>query len=135
MSLSRPESQHCASSTPRSTSWNDRGRRSAKRHVRSHGYRTPSPSKKPSPQTYRTRNMYHAGVFVDNLAELPPAIDEKMRRIQGIESWEERVAAPVDELQSATHLIGTSSHVSGWIAKECASVCLRAIGRSARTAW
>lgn len=50
------------------------------------GSRTPSPSKRPSPQTYRTRNMYHAGVFVDNLADLPPAIDDEVRRILGIES-------------------------------------------------
>lgn len=90
--------------TPRSASWNDRGRRSAKRHARSCGSRTPSPSKKPSPQTYRTRNMYHAGVFVDNLADLPPAIDEEVRRILGIKSWEDRVEALLDGPQAAAHL-------------------------------
>jgi hypothetical protein len=95
--------------TPRSNSLNDRGRRSAKRHARSYGSRTPSPSKKPSPQTYRTRNMYHAGVFVDNLAELPPAIDEEVRRILRIESWEDQVAAPVGEPRSATHLAPLAS--------------------------
>ncbi|RYN74759.1 hypothetical protein AA0119_g12100 [Alternaria tenuissima] len=40
--------------------------------------------------------MYHAGVFVDNLAELPPAIDAEVRRILRIESWEDRVAAQVN---------------------------------------
>jgi hypothetical protein len=40
--------------------------------------------------------MYHAGFFVDNLADLPPAIDE-VRRILGIESWEDRVEATVYE--------------------------------------
>ncbi|KAF1995250.1 hypothetical protein P154DRAFT_474609 [Amniculicola lignicola CBS 123094] len=92
--------------TPRSASFNDRGRRSTKRHARSHGSRTPSPSKRPSPQTYRTRNMYHAGVFVDNLADLPPAIDDEVRRILGIESWEDRVEATVDEPQAAAYLTG-----------------------------
>jgi hypothetical protein len=53
--------------------------------------------------------MYHAGVFVDNLAELPPTVDEEVRRILGIESWEDRVAAPVGELQMATHLTGLAS--------------------------
>jgi hypothetical protein len=49
--------------------------------------------------------MYHAGVFVDNLAELPPAIDAEVRRILGIESWEDRVAVP-GELRTETHLTG-----------------------------
>ncbi|KAH8725722.1 hypothetical protein GQ44DRAFT_739505 [Phaeosphaeriaceae sp. PMI808] len=39
--------------------------------------RTPSPTKNPTPQTYRTRNLYHAGVFVETLAELPTATDKK----------------------------------------------------------
>jgi hypothetical protein len=51
--------------------------------------------------------MYHAGFFVDNLAELPPAIDE-VRRILRIESWEDRVAAP-GEPQMETHLTGLAS--------------------------
>lgn len=71
---------------PRSASLNDRGRRNTKQHARHHASRTPSPSKRPSPQTYRTRNMYHAGVLVDNLADLPPIIDDEVRRILGIES-------------------------------------------------
>ena len=70
--------------TPRSASLNNRGRRSAKRHVRSYGSQTPSPSKRLSPQTYRTRNMYHASVFVDNLANRPPAINDEVRQILGI---------------------------------------------------
>jgi hypothetical protein len=40
--------------------------------------------------------MCHAGVFVDNLVELPPPIDEEVRRILRIESWEDRVAAQVN---------------------------------------
>ncbi|KAF2787664.1 hypothetical protein K505DRAFT_329524 [Melanomma pulvis-pyrius CBS 109.77] len=40
--------------TPRSTSLNDRGRRSAKRHARSHGSRTPSPSKRPWQAGFKT---------------------------------------------------------------------------------
>lgn len=72
--------------TPRSASSNERGRRGAKRHARSYGSRTPSPSKRPTPQTYRTRNMYHAGVFVDKLADVPPSIDDEVRRILRIES-------------------------------------------------
>lgn len=72
--------------TPRSNAMNDRGRRSARRYARSYGPRTPSPNKKPSPQTYCTRNMYHAGVFVDNLGGLPPAVDVEVRRLLGVES-------------------------------------------------
>jgi hypothetical protein len=94
--------------TPRSASLNGRERRSVNRHTRSQGSRTPSPSKKPSPQTYRTRNMHHAGVFVDNLAELPPAIDEEVRRILSIESWEDRLTAP-GKHQMDTYLIGLAS--------------------------
>jgi hypothetical protein len=81
--------------TPRSAYGNDRGRRSTKRHARSSGSRTPSPSK-PSPQTYRTRNMYHAGVYVDKLVDLPPAVDNEVRQILGIEKWGDRVAATVE---------------------------------------
>jgi hypothetical protein len=29
---------------------------------------------------------YHVGVFVNNLADLPPAIDDEVRRMLGIES-------------------------------------------------
>ncbi|KAF9733831.1 hypothetical protein PMIN01_08174 [Paraphaeosphaeria minitans] len=95
--------------TPRSAPSNDRGRRSVKRHARSRGSRTPSPSKRPSPQTYRTRNMYHAGVLVDKLGDLPPAIDNEVRRILGIETWEDRMPAALDEPQAATHLSGLVS--------------------------
>jgi hypothetical protein len=77
--------------TPRSALSNNRGRRSAKCHARSDSSRTPSPSKKPSPQTYRTRNMHHAQVYVDNLHELPPGIDVAVREILGLESWDESI--------------------------------------------
>ncbi|KAH8708350.1 hypothetical protein GQ44DRAFT_628283 [Phaeosphaeriaceae sp. PMI808] len=81
--------------TPRS-GVSSRGRLS--RHdARSHGSRTPSPSKKPSPQTYRTRNMNQANVFVEGLSDLPPVIDNEVRQILGIESWEDRVVDPMDE--------------------------------------
>lgn len=95
--------------TPRSASSNDRGRRAAKHHARSRGSRTPSPSKRPSPQTYRTRNMYHAGVFVDKLDDLPPAVDGEVRRILGIVTWNDPIPAAVDETQGATHLAGLVS--------------------------
>lgn len=95
--------------TPRSYAINERGRRSGRRYARSYGSRTPSPSKKPSPQTYRTRNMYHAGVFVDNLGELPPVVDVEIRRILGVESWESQVTAPLSETPIATHLAALAS--------------------------
>lgn len=95
--------------TPRSASLNDRGRRTAKRHARSRGSRTPSPSKRPSPQTYRTRNMYHAGVFVDKLGDLPPAIDGEVRRILGIATWDDPIPAAVNETQGTIHLAGLVS--------------------------
>ena len=95
--------------TPRSASSNDRGRRSAKRYARSRGSRTPSPSKRLSPQTYRTRNMYHAGVFVDKLADLPPPIDAEVQRILGIESWHDPVVVALDRPQAVAHLTGLVS--------------------------
>ncbi|KAF1935974.1 hypothetical protein EJ02DRAFT_360247, partial [Clathrospora elynae] len=70
----------------RSTSSNNRGR--TRRPARS---RTPSPSK-PTPQTYRTRNLHHANVFVETLPNLPCAIDNAMREILGINSWDEQPA-------------------------------------------
>ncbi|KAH7111136.1 hypothetical protein B0J11DRAFT_554388 [Dendryphion nanum] len=79
--------------TPRNKFSNDRGRRGAKRHARSHGSRTPSPSKRPSPQTYRTRNMHHAGVFVDKLVDLPGVVDDEVRRILRIKTWGDQVNA------------------------------------------
>lgn len=94
-----PPATMAAPLTPRSASLNDRGRRSAKRCTRSHGSRTPSPSKKPTPQTYRTRNMHHARVHVDNLDELPPAINAEALGILGLESWDEPV-----QRQAPAHL-------------------------------
>jgi hypothetical protein len=57
-----------AQPTPRGASVSSRrGRRLSKRSVRAS--RTPSPSKRPSPQTYRTQNMSYAGVLIDDLIE------------------------------------------------------------------
>jgi hypothetical protein len=50
--------------------------------------------------------MYYASVFVDNMADLPLAIDDEVQRILGIEWWEDRVAATVNEPQAAAHLTG-----------------------------
>lgn len=51
--------------------------------------------------------MYHAGVFVDKFAGLPSAIDNEVRRILGIETWDDQFA--VVERQTATHLTGLVS--------------------------
>jgi hypothetical protein len=48
--------------------------------------------------------MYHAGDFIDNLADIPPAIDDEVRRILGVKSWEDRVEAILDVPQAAAHL-------------------------------
>lgn len=53
--------------------------------------------------------MYDNGAFFDNLAKLPLAINEEVQQILRIGSWEDRVAAPVGELQTATHLTGLAS--------------------------
>jgi hypothetical protein len=53
--------------------------------------------------------MYHAGVFVDNLADLPPAINNEVRRILEIESWEDRVVATVDQSGNDTYLTGLAA--------------------------
>ncbi|KAF2085053.1 hypothetical protein K490DRAFT_47630 [Saccharata proteae CBS 121410] len=71
-----------------------RGR--SRRHARSHGSRTPSPNKKPSPQTYRTRNLHHANVRIDALSDLPPAIDAQVRQILGFETWQDRIGSPAE---------------------------------------
>jgi hypothetical protein len=50
--------------------------------------------------------MYYAGVFVDNLADLPPAIVDEVRGILGIKLWEDRVAATIDKTQAVAHVAG-----------------------------
>ena len=103
-SLSQPSTQEeggndleimAAPLTPRGTTPQSRGR-AARHDARSRSSRrTPSPSK-PTPQTYRTRNLHHANVFVK--AELPPTIDDELRQLLGITSWENPVVGP-DEPQ------------------------------------
>jgi hypothetical protein len=105
--------------TPRSAYGSDRGRLS-RRHARSSGSRTPSPSKKPSPQTYRTRNMYNVSVYVDNQFGFPSAIGDVVRQILGIESVEDRVVATADEPHShLTRLAATYCAKSQRNAREC----------------
>lgn len=83
--------------TPRSASVSSsRGRRPSKHYARAS--RTPSPSKRPSPQTYRTQNMSYAGVLIDDLMELPQEIERRVRHILDAESLEE--------------VIGTTEHES-----------------------
>jgi hypothetical protein len=84
--------------TPRSASshHSERPRRSA----RSYAPRTPSPNKKPSPQTYRTRNLHHANVFIDKLSGLPPGVDEQVRQILGIDSWLDQIEPWQDRIAS-----------------------------------
>jgi hypothetical protein len=53
--------------------------------------------------------MHHAGVFVDKLGNLPPAVDDEVRRILNIGTWEDRMPAAVDDSQAATHLSGLVS--------------------------
>jgi hypothetical protein len=67
--------------------------------------------------------MYHAGVFVDKLAELPPTIDDEVRRTLGIGTWEDEVLAGIDDPQAVVQLAGLTS--AFWAesrrnARECA---------------
>ncbi|KAJ5051180.1 hypothetical protein J3E72DRAFT_204632 [Bipolaris maydis] len=69
-----------------------------KRHSSRHHRNTPDTqsstyTKTPSPQTYRSRNLKLAGIYIDKVAELPPKIDKYIRHILGITSWEDRVTA------------------------------------------
>ncbi|KAH9870495.1 hypothetical protein IAQ61_005970 [Plenodomus lingam] len=41
--------------------------------------------------------MHHANVFVDNLGDLPPAVDSELRRILGVTSLEDHVINSADE--------------------------------------
>ncbi|KAH8723248.1 hypothetical protein GQ44DRAFT_728927 [Phaeosphaeriaceae sp. PMI808] len=76
----------------RSAHFNNRGRRVQKRESRS---RTASPSK-PSPQTYRIRNLNRVQVYVGSLAGLPPGLEEEVRHILRVESSEDTVTPPAD---------------------------------------
>lgn len=90
--------------TPRSAATpnpSDGQRRAARRPVRArtHTSRTPSPGKKPTPQSYRRGNMRYASVYVDHLDHVPPAIDGELRRILGLQSLNE-LAHPDTQAQT-----------------------------------
>lgn len=89
--------------TPRSASVSSsRGRRSSKHSTRAS--RTPSPSKRISPQTYRTQNMSYAGVLIDDLDQLPQEIERRMQHILEAESLEDVIGITDHESQHATHV-------------------------------
>jgi hypothetical protein len=84
--------------TLRSTSSHSRGR--TRRSVQSYRARTPSPSKRPTPQSYRRRNLSIANVFIDAMPNLPSAIDPVVRHILKIDSWDEQPVALEERLQT-----------------------------------
>ncbi|KAH8724205.1 hypothetical protein GQ44DRAFT_740633 [Phaeosphaeriaceae sp. PMI808] len=89
--------------TPRSASVSSRrGRRPSKHSARAS--RTPSPSKRPSPQTYRTQNMSYAGVLIDDLIELPQEVERRVRHILEVESLEDVIGTTEHGSQLATHV-------------------------------
>ncbi|KAJ6284638.1 hypothetical protein J3E71DRAFT_266516 [Bipolaris maydis] len=89
--------------TPRSESVSSsRGRRSSKRSARAS--RTPSPSKRASPQTYRNQNMSYAGVFIDDLVELPHDVERKVRYILEAESLEDMIGTREDDSQQVAYV-------------------------------
>jgi hypothetical protein len=89
--------------TPRSASVSSsRGRRSSKHSARAS--RTPSPSKRPSPQTYRTQNMSYAGILIDDLTELPQEIERRVRHILEAETLEDVIGSTDHESQLAPHM-------------------------------
>jgi hypothetical protein len=89
--------------TPRSASLSSRrGRRPSQQSVRAS--RTPSPSKRPSPQTYRTQNMSYAGVLIDDLIELPHEIEHRVRHILKAESLEDAIGTMEHQTQLASHV-------------------------------
>ncbi|KAF1828608.1 hypothetical protein BDW02DRAFT_603273 [Decorospora gaudefroyi] len=89
--------------TPRSASVSSsRGRRPSKHSARQS--RTPSPSKRPSPQTYRTQNMSYAAVFIDDLTALPPEIECVTQTILEAESLEEVISVTEQDLHVERYL-------------------------------
>lgn len=60
--------------------------------------------------------MYHAGVFVDKLADLPPIIDDEVQRILGTETWEDQVLVAADELAGIVSTFWAESRRN---AREC----------------
>ncbi|XP_014551483.1 hypothetical protein COCVIDRAFT_20276 [Bipolaris victoriae FI3] len=99
----RCEADTMAPPTPRSGSVSSsRGRRSSKRSARAS--RTPSPSKRTLPQTYRNQNMSYAGVFIDDLVELPHEVKCKVQYILELESLENANGITEDESQQAAYV-------------------------------
>ncbi|KAK7177442.1 hypothetical protein PSPO01_16511 [Paraphaeosphaeria sporulosa] len=91
--------------TPRSASVSSsRGRRSSKHSARAS--RTPSPSKRTSPQTYRTQNMSYAGILIDDLIELPQEMERRVRHILDAETLEDVIGTTEHESQLAPHMKG-----------------------------
>jgi hypothetical protein len=89
--------------TPRSASVSSsRGRRPSKHSARAS--RTPSPSKRPSPQTYRTQNMSYAGVLIDDLSELPQEIERRVLHVLDAESLENVIGTTEHESQLVPHV-------------------------------
>ena len=101
--------------TPRSEHYT-RGRHHQQAHRTSRTSRTPSSSKRPSLQTYRMRNMYHANIFVDHLGHLPSAIDAEVRRILAIDSWGNFVSIDDAKLGTLATWLQTQSQRN---AREC----------------
>ncbi|KAF2447372.1 hypothetical protein P171DRAFT_355325 [Karstenula rhodostoma CBS 690.94] len=89
--------------TPRSASVSSsRGRRSSKHSARAS--RTPSPSKRTTPQTYRAQNMSYAGILIDDLIELPQEIERRVRHILEAETLEDVIGTTEHESQLAPHI-------------------------------
>ncbi|EOA82255.1 uncharacterized protein SETTUDRAFT_44124 [Exserohilum turcica Et28A] len=85
-----------APQTPRSTLASER--HGSRRHRYTPDSQASVRFKTPPPQTYRNRNMKLASIYVDQVIELPPKIDDYIRHILGITSWKDPVTAP-NELQ------------------------------------
>lgn len=92
-----------ASPTPPSESVSSSHDSRSSRHS-AYKSRTSRPSKRILPQTYRIQNISYAGIFIENLAELPPEIERRLRHILKAESLEDILGTAEHESQQATHV-------------------------------
>ncbi|USP80956.1 hypothetical protein yc1106_08230 [Curvularia clavata] len=71
-----------------------RERRGSRQSTLTSDTQTPKATKTLTPETYRQINLRASCIFIDNKVIIPPAIDEYIRQILGVSSWEDQVPAP-----------------------------------------
>ena len=113
-----------------------RERRGSRQSTLTSDTQTPKATKTLTPETYRQINLRASCIFIDNKVIIPPAIDEYIRQILSISSWEDQVPAPngigmqplFDEVADKYHreserLASTCSLEGDWRHCLCSVMC------------